>query len=256
MRSSNDFEEIEADSTGVAYWTFVASKVDLTSASANINVKATVGNSDNATSIAWTSPFNENNLVIAKGSVSKGNNFITGGPDKVLAVLRDPPGSNSFSFLEKGTTFTESSQYTGGITQEGNENLKTNIGYELTTFTGVGVGTIQTVEQTNSGEVKIEHSEEWTNHIPNHQQPLLQPLFLRARRRLCGCYGRCIRRIFNQYILWICRCNYISVREKYNADPSFYPIVYKEVGDYVLVQTSALRQEPTSEQCLHILRCI
>lgn len=163
MRSSNDYEEVEADSTGVAYWSFTANKVDLTSATANINVKATVGDSDNATSIVWTSPFDKDNLVIMKGAVSKGNNFITGGPDKVLAVLRDPPGSNSFSTLEKGTTFTESSQYSGGLTQEGEENIKTNIGYELTTFTGVGVGVIQTVEQTNSGEIKIEHSEEWTN---------------------------------------------------------------------------------------------
>lgn len=240
MRSSNDFEEIEADSTGVAYWTFVASKVDLTSASANINVKATVGNSDNATSIAWTSPFNENNLVIAKGSVSKGNNFITGGPDKVLAVLRDPPGSNSFSFLEKGTTFTESSQYTGGITQEGNENLKTNIGYELTTFTGVGVGTIQTVEQTNSGEVKIEHSEEWTNaHTKSSTTTTSTTISTSAEEDYVGAMA-------DVFVGYSTNISYGSAdaitlvsREKYNADPSFYPIVYKEVGDYVLVQTSA-----------------
>lgn len=160
MSSSNNVESVVADSTGVAYWSFVASKVDLTTASANINVKATVGNQDNATSINWTSPF-ENNQVIMKGSVSKGNNFVTAGPDKLLAVLRDPPGSNSYSYLEKGTTFTESTSYNGTLTQEGTETMTTNIGYELVTFTGVGVGTIQSVEQTNSGEVSIQHSEEW-----------------------------------------------------------------------------------------------
>lgn len=240
MRNSNDFEEVEADSTGIAYWTFAASKIDLTSANANINVKATVGDSDNATSIAWTSPFDENNLVITKGSVSKGNNFITGGPDKVLAVLRDPPGSNSFSFLEKGTTFTESTQYTGGITQEGNENLKTNIGYELTTFTGVGVGTIQTVEQTNSGEIKIDHSEEWTNaHTKSSTTTTSTTISTSAEEDYVGAMA-------DVFVGYSTNISYGSAdaitlvsREKYNADPSFYPTVYKEVGDYVLVQTSA-----------------
>ena len=164
MNSSNNVESVVADSTGVAYWSFVASKVDLTTASANINVKATVGNQDNATSINWTSPFDEkSNKVIMKGSVSKGSNFVTAGPDKLLAVLRDPPGSNSYSYLEKGTTFTESTTYNGTLTQEGEETMTTNVGYELVTFTGVGVGTIQSIEQTNSGEVSIQHSEEWSD---------------------------------------------------------------------------------------------
>lgn len=129
MSSSNNVESVVADSTGVAYWSFVASKVDLTTASANINVKATVGNQDNATSINWTSPFDEkSNKVIMKGSVSKGSNFVTAGPDKLLAVLRDPPGSNSYSYLEKGTTFTESTTYNGTLTQEGEETMTTNVG--------------------------------------------------------------------------------------------------------------------------------
>ena len=94
MSGSNDFVSVEADSTGVAYWNFKGAKVDLTSASANLNVKATVGNSDNATSISWVSPFDKDNLFITRGTVSKGNDFVTAGPDKLLAVLRDPPGSN------------------------------------------------------------------------------------------------------------------------------------------------------------------
>lgn len=165
MRSSNDYEVVEADSVGVAYWTFVAQKVDMTSATANINIKATVGADDGngVTSIAWTSPFDANNLVLMKGAVSKGNNFITAGPDKVLAVLRDPPGTNSYSYLEKGTTFTESSNYTGGIQQEGSESLNIKVGTELVTFTGVGVGTINSAQQTTGGKVSFEHSEKWTN---------------------------------------------------------------------------------------------
>ena len=153
MSGSNDFVSVEADSTGVAYWNFKGAKVDLTSASANLNVKATVGNSDNATSISWVSPFDKDNLFITRGTVSKGNDFVTAGPDKLLAVLRDPPGSNSYSYLEKGTTFTETSSFTGTTTIDGEETLVTDVGYDLITFTGVGVGTINQLEQSSGTEV-------------------------------------------------------------------------------------------------------
>ena len=161
MSGSNDFVSVEADSTGVAYWNFKGAKVDLTSASANLNVKATVGNSDNATSISWVSPFNKDNLFITRGTVSKGNDFVTAGPDKLLAVLRDPPGSNSYSYLEKGTTFTETSSFTGTMTIDGEETLVTDVGYDLITFTGVGVGTINQLEQSSGTEVSLTHTTEW-----------------------------------------------------------------------------------------------
>ena len=124
-------------------------------------MKATVGNSDNATSISWVSPFDKDNLFITRGTVSKGNDFVTAGPDKLLAVLRDPPGSNSYSYLEKGTTFTETSSFTGTTTIDGEETLVTDVGYDLITFTGVGVGTINQLEQSSGTEVSLTHTTEW-----------------------------------------------------------------------------------------------
>lgn len=41
--------------------------------------------------------------AIVLGSIPTGTNFVTKGPDKVLAVLRDPPGSNSSSAWSEGT---------------------------------------------------------------------------------------------------------------------------------------------------------
>ena len=78
-----------------------------------------------------------------------GRDFVTGGPDRVLTVLRDPPGSNSYSYLEKGTTITESSTYTGSASNDGSETLTQNLGLEVITFAGVGAGVISKTETEN-----------------------------------------------------------------------------------------------------------
>lgn len=40
------------------------------------------------------------------GGMPKGNNFVTRGPDLVVSVLRDPPGSNSYASIQKDTVRT------------------------------------------------------------------------------------------------------------------------------------------------------
>lgn len=49
---------------------------------------------------------------ILLGSLPTGNNFITGGPEKVDMILRDPPGSQSYATWETGT-ITSLTTYTG-----------------------------------------------------------------------------------------------------------------------------------------------
>jgi hypothetical protein len=44
---------------------------------------------------------------IILGLLQTGNDFVTDGPDHVSMVLRDPPGSNSFAKIEKGSTSTK-----------------------------------------------------------------------------------------------------------------------------------------------------
>ncbi|MFI3296223.1 MAG: LamG-like jellyroll fold domain-containing protein [bacterium] len=44
---------------------------------------------------------------IVLGEMPSGNNFVTSGPDEILMILRDPAGSNSFSFWESGQTVTK-----------------------------------------------------------------------------------------------------------------------------------------------------
>ena len=44
---------------------------------------------------------------------------------------------------------------------DGEETLVTDVGYDLITFTGVGVGTINQLEQSSGTEVSLTHTTEW-----------------------------------------------------------------------------------------------
>lgn len=82
--------------------------------------------------------------AIILGNIPGGNQFVTGGPDAVTMILRDPPGSHSSSYFESGTKSVES--------QAWNWNAKLGLGLnfskkkklELTrvtgTFAGMGTG--------------------------------------------------------------------------------------------------------------------
>ena len=51
-------------------------------------------------------------MGVLLGSLPTGNNFVTGGPEKVDMILRDPPGSQSYATWETGTV-TSLTTYTG-----------------------------------------------------------------------------------------------------------------------------------------------
>lgn len=113
---------------------FQVGEPNMTTAKGTIAATFTYGDSDNPTSVSWENPMgNANGEAYVFGSHQTGTDFVTGGPDKLLCVLRDPPGSNSYSYLEKGTSFSQSSTYNGAFNHEGSEMWTT--GYELKTMT-------------------------------------------------------------------------------------------------------------------------
>ena len=85
--------------------------------------------------------------IIVLGSVDKNTNFVTAGPDLITTVLRDPPGSGSYSYLEAGTSYEYTSTYVGsmevgtesGAIAKGNASIKTLIG-------ALGSGTITEIK--------------------------------------------------------------------------------------------------------------
>lgn len=130
----------ELDSVNQIY-SFKVDEPDLTTAKATISATFTYGDSDNPTSVAWVNPMgNPNGEGFVFGSHQTGTNFVTAGPKKFLCILRDPPGSNSYSYLEKGTSFTESSTYTGSLEEEGSEIWKTGFESKVITFSGAAIG--------------------------------------------------------------------------------------------------------------------
>ena len=75
---------------------------------------------------------------IVTGVKTMADGFETEGPDEIFLILRDPPGSQSYSFFEKNSTFCIDESYSlGGTT--GN-SIQTAVGGGSTNFIGAGGG--------------------------------------------------------------------------------------------------------------------
>lgn len=157
-------EDITTDENGEAEWTFQVNNPEMTSAMRSAAMDMTyTENSQNtsSTTINWKGGFDGkgNTKAVVVGAKIMGSDFVTNGPDKVLFVLRDPPGSNSYAYLEKGVTVTSTSSYEGNVTNEGVLNNEAKIGLELMTFAGVGAGKITNNEIKDEYSFGVSHSE-------------------------------------------------------------------------------------------------
>jgi hypothetical protein len=80
------------------------------------------------------------------GGMPTGNNFVTTGPTHVSMILRDPPGSNSFATLSKGTSTTQNIGFSVSGSTSITEELSLQLGAKIETFAGVGAGKITEVD--------------------------------------------------------------------------------------------------------------
>lgn len=157
-------ENITTDENGEAEWTFQVNNPEMTSAMRSAAMDMTYSEDSQGTSsttINWKSGFDGkgNTKAIIVGAKTMGSDFVTNGPDKVLFVLRDPPGSNSYSYLEKGVTVTSTSSYEGSVANEGVLNSEAKINTELVTFVGAGAGVINKNDIKNEYSFGVSHSE-------------------------------------------------------------------------------------------------
>ena len=157
-------ENITTDENGEAEWTFQVNNPEMTSALRSAAMDMTYSeNSQSAssTTINWKGGFDGkgNTKAVVVGAKIMGSDFVTNGPDKVLFVLRDPPGSNSYAYLEKGVTVTSTSSYEGNVTNEGVLNNEAKIGLELMTFAGFGAGKVTNNEIKDEYSFGVSHSE-------------------------------------------------------------------------------------------------
>lgn len=148
MKSGEDASELETEITtnedGYAEWNFQVGSTDMTTGMLSLGISMTYGDSDNPIPVVW-----EGLTAAVIGSRIKGSDFVTEGPDELMFVLRDPPGTNSYSFLEKGFTVSRTSTYNGEINNDLSSTSVNKTGATIITWQGVGAGTQNKVEATN-----------------------------------------------------------------------------------------------------------
>ena len=100
-------------------------------------------------------------IILGKRGIG-GTDFVTRGPDNVVVVLRDPPGSNSFATLQKGSTFSNTRSYSGTTTFSNESSATTKLGFELTTSLGfLGCSTDIKVKSSNDIGLGINSKKDW-----------------------------------------------------------------------------------------------
>ena len=84
---------------------------------------------------------------IILGDLPTGNNFVTAGPDKLLMILRDPPGTNSFAEWTSGSSTTTSTVRGNTFTENFGVKFQHRFGLTTNAIVGTpGVGTVNVVE--------------------------------------------------------------------------------------------------------------
>lgn len=146
------------DSLGVGYYKFKAGEPNLTTAKESMTASFVYGPEDDTSSktpIFWEQPTEfANGEAYLLGSHQNGTDFVTAGPNELLTVLRDPPGSNSYAYLEKGVTITQSASKGVGAVHEGSESITTGVKQSVTLIQIVpvtGTGSTSAVLENESG---------------------------------------------------------------------------------------------------------
>ncbi|MDH6311954.1 hypothetical protein M2137_000717 [Parabacteroides sp. PFB2-10] len=126
---------IPLDKTGSALYVFDAGEPD-TGANGTKDFSAEIKLSNNQID-KWTFEGKTETMnAYIIGSQSMGNNFVTNGPNQLITVLRDPPGSNSYAYLEKGSVITSTTTQKEGVKQSGEEDIRAVMGADYKAAVG------------------------------------------------------------------------------------------------------------------------
>lgn len=239
-------EDITTDEKGEAEWTFQVNNPEMTSALRSAAMDMTYSENTSSTTINWKGGFDGkgNTKAIVIGAKTLGSDFVTNGPDKVLFVLRDPPGSNSYAYLEKGVTVTSTSTYEGNVTNEGVLNNEAKVGAKVITFTGLGAGVVNENDVKNEFSFGASHSETIggtdsdtkTMTTTTRFETSSDPQYVGSDGDLFVGYSTNIGVGKTENIA-------VTTREMYLANPTEYELfgsVTPESNEYLLVKTTGL----------------
>jgi len=102
--------------------------------------------------------------AIILGDLPSGNNFVTGGPDMVNMILRDPPGSKSSAEWTKGTVISEYSFTDHGVKEKSSLQVVWNAGVTVTTSSGTPVTQVQNeTKAINESHWAVQENYQWTS---------------------------------------------------------------------------------------------
>lgn len=107
--------------------------------------------------------------ALVLGGLPTGSNFVTKGPNEIIGVLRDPPGSNSYAMIEQGVVSETNKRSTSYLKVDNSGfNVKLKCGGSVTTATGFGIYTINRLESRVDIDLGLTtdvywHPEKWSN---------------------------------------------------------------------------------------------
>ena len=171
-------DQVTLDENGEAQYEWMAGLPNITSPY-TLSLAATFVQNDKT--YTWGGVNATNSLAgVVTGALPSGNNFVTNGPDQISMILRDPAGSASQAYWEAGNTVTSTLTSTQSYGTETEMATHTEIGFELTTFVGVGTGAFAgaitttkemvTVDFNLTTEISGEDSETKSISITNNKR--------------------------------------------------------------------------------------
>src|SRR5690606_27319697 len=128
------------------------SEQDKTSFTKTIQVNVTV----DGNTFSWK-PNGEFYRAYIIGQKPKGNNFYTQGPEVPEIILRDPPGSQSSAYIEKGSSYSVSSKFTTDFDNGSGLDVEILLGVKVAAGGGLAGPVIET-DNKNSGKTGISFS--------------------------------------------------------------------------------------------------
>lgn len=128
------------------------SEVDKTSFTKTMQINVTV----DGNSFPWK-PNGQFYRAYITGQRPKGNNFYTEGQQIPEIILRDPPGSKSSAYIEKGSSYTVSSKYSTDFDNGSGFGVEVLLGVEMAAGGGLAGPVIKT-DNKNSGKTGLNFS--------------------------------------------------------------------------------------------------
>ena len=152
-------DKLELDGRGRATYQFT---VGFPNIQAPYTRGLSISYDNNGTEMSWSG--NSTFQAIVLGGLPTGNNFVTQGPDNVLMVLRDPPGSGSSTTWSKGSTLVTSNSYTNEFHSE--LELGTTVYAGVKNYSGAGglFIVINEVEAVANVDIGAQHKAQRTSY--------------------------------------------------------------------------------------------